>query len=220
MSADGFSRTSFLDIETVASPDVEGLLDPVRAPANYKDPFKIAVYRADKLAEKIATASLEPDLCEVVAVGVDSGQGVEAMTRADLDETQILEWFWDRVAGSRFIGFNILKFDMPVLIRRSQLLGIPYPHVNLDRYRTQHVDLLEQLSFNGLIPYRSLGFYCRRFGIDVPEDVVAGSDIGGLVAAGEWDLVLAHVVSDVAKTRLLAERLHAWVPVKVNARSA
>lgn len=215
-----FSRTSILDIETVASPDAEKWIGTVRAPSHYRDPFKIQTYQTEKLAERIATASLEPDLCEVVAVAVDSGQGAEGMTRAELDEQQQLEWIWDRVAGSRLVGFNIMKFDLPVLIRRSQLLGIPYPHINLDRYRTPHVDLLNVLSFDGVISFRSLAFYCRRFDIDVPEDIIAGSDIGGLVAAGEWDLVLAHVLCDVKKTKLLAERIHALAPSRTHARSA
>lgn len=200
-------QPAVIDIETVASPVVSDLLDPVRAPAHYKDPFKIQTYQMDKLAERIATASLEPDLCEIVALGFDNELMQAVMSRADLDEGQMLEWFWDHVGGGRFIGYNILKFDLPVLIRRSQLLGVTFPHISLDRYRTTHVDLLERLSFNGAITYRSLNFYVRRFGLDCDEDTVQGHEIPSLVAEADWPAITHHCLCDIQKTKALAQRL-------------
>lgn len=206
------------DIETVASPEVASILDPVKAPAHYKDPFKIKMYEIDKLSERIATASLEPDLCEVVAVGCDVGYGEpEAMTRADMDEKELLEFFWERVGNRPVVGFNILAFDLPVIIRRSQLLNIPCPVMNLDRYRTPHVDLLQRLSFNGAITYRSLKFYTRRFALDVPDDPYVGADMARLVAEGDWEAIRAHVLTDVAATKALAMRLGFLMDVAASA---
>lgn len=213
MSTIPFTRSVVIDLETVAAPSVHELLDPIKAPGHYKDPFKIQTYQIDKLAERIATASLEPDLCEVVAVGFDTGSGAQAITRAECDETELLLRMWEAVAGKCCIGFNILKFDLPVLIRRSQLLEIPCPVMALDRYRTPHIDLLERLSFNGAITYRSLNFYARRFGLDCPDDDVHGHEIPGLVADGEWAAILKHCLADVEKTKLLAQRLGIMVPV-------
>ena len=204
--SDLFTDTAVIDIETVASPQVENLLDPVKAPSNWKDVFKIQVYQQEKLAERIATASLEPDLCEIVALGFMRGDERQITTRADADELILLDHFWERVNECRLLGFNIFGFDLPVLIRRSQLLGLDYPNLNIDRYRTPHIDLAERLSFNGKLQYRSLNFYCRRFGIP-NDDTTAGSDIAGLVAAGEWDVVKNHCESDIRKTALLAQRL-------------
>lgn len=201
-----------IDVETVGSPQVELLMDPVRAPAHYKDPFKIQTYIMDKVAERVATASLEPDLCEIVAIGIGQDDQTEAMTRAELQEWQLLDYFWDRVKGNRMLGFNILQFDLPVLMRRSQLLGIPFPPVNIDRYRTSHIDLLDKLSFQGRIQYRSLNFYTRRFDIECPEDPVKGEDVPRLVAEGEWTAICQHVFRDVEKTRLLGRRLGYLTP--------
>lgn len=202
-----FAESVIFDLESCAAPSVEDLLDPVRAPSNWKDREKIAAYQTEKLAERIATASLEPDLCEIVALGYQRGSGSpEVLTRDNADEAFMLTWFWEMTHRARFVGFNILQFDLPVLIRRSQLLGVEYPAINMDRYRTPHVDLLDRLSFQGKIPFRSLGFYCRRF--NVPSaDTVAGTDIPGLVARGDWDLVKSHCEEDITKTALLAARL-------------
>lgn len=201
-----------IDIETVAAPAVESLLDPVRAPANYRDPAKIAAYQTEKLAEVIGKASLEPDLCEVVAVGWwrEGDPVVQSLTRADQDEAGLITILMSHIFavddGATVVGFNCLNFDLPVLMRRSQLLGLTPPRFSLDRYRTPHVDLLEQLSFNGRLTYRSLAFYCRRFGIPV-TDTIQGAEIPQLVAAGAWDQVQAHNAADVEKTAQLAHRL-------------
>ena len=63
---------------------------------------------------------------------------------------------------------------------------------------------MQVLAYQGTLTYRSLGFYCTRFGVEV-EDAVTRADIG--VAAGEWSAVHDHVRADVAKTTALARRV-------------
>ena len=65
---------------------------------------------------------------------------------------------------------------------------------------------MQRLAYQGTLTYRSLAFYCTRFGIVVPDDVT-GADIGALVAAGAWSRVHDHVRADVAKTTALAQRV-------------
>ena len=65
---------------------------------------------------------------------------------------------------------------------------------------------MQRLAYQGMLTYRSLAFYCRRFAIDVPDEVT-GADIGALVAAGKWSQVHDHVRADVAKTTALARRI-------------
>lgn len=199
-----------LDIETVALGDAADYLEPVAAPSNYKDAGKIAAYQAEKHQEQIEKAALDPDLCRVVCIGLRAEDG-ETETRIAYDERVVLDWCWQRVESERrqatLIGYNILGFDLPVLLRRSLYLSVKTPVLNLDRYRTPHIDLLQRLSHNGLLRARSLAFYCRRFGLDVPTDPVKGEDIAGLVAAGQWASVEAHCASDVQKTAALAARM-------------
>jgi uncharacterized protein YprB with RNaseH-like and TPR domain len=197
-----------LDIETVASPDAASFLDPVRPPANYRDEAKIAAYVKEKFAERVENAGLEADLCEIVAVGwMDEDYNTaNVYTRHGSSEVMLLQELWEQIGSRAIVGFNCLGFDLPVAIRRSQLLGVSCPSLNLDRYRTPHVDLLERLSFNGKLTYRSLGFYLRRFGIP-HEDTTTGADIARLVAANDWAAVVSHCRSDVQGTAALARRL-------------
>lgn len=205
------------DIETVASPNAAVLLDPVKAPSNYKDPVKIAAYVADEFEQRVKKAGLEADLCEVCCIGYQRADDLAptVVTRREMSEADLLARLWRAIGDSPTIGYNSLGFDLPVLIRRSQLLDVRYPRITLDRYRTEHIDLSEELSFRGKLPYRSLGFYARLFRVPCTPDLVNGSDIAGLVAAGEWDAVAHHCRCDVEETAALARRLGYLDPVSV-----
>jgi predicted PolB exonuclease-like 3'-5' exonuclease len=201
-----------IDIETFPLGNCGDFLDlsDISAPANYKDEAKITAYIAEKKAEIISKAALDLDLCRAVAVGWVSDDENEPTVRVaddDQREASMLRDFWDELDNRVTVGYNQVGFDLPILLRRSLYLGVHAPALNLDKYRTPHIDLQQRLSLNGTKPYRSLGWYCKRFGLDVPEDANTGKDIGQLVTAGQWDAVAAHCRADVIKTRLLAERM-------------
>lgn len=199
-----------IDIETISAPDAAEYLklEEIEAPSNYKDPIKIADYIGQKRRERIEKAGLEADLCEVVAVGWlrDTYGVATAYTRQDVSEREMLEALWSVVGFRATIGFNTLGFDLPVLIRRSQLLGIAHPTLDLGKYRSPHIDLMEKLNMQGRLATRSLAFYCRRFSIP-STDQTSGADIAQMVAAGNWNGVEAHCRADVEKTAALARRL-------------
>lgn len=208
-----------IDIECIGSPDAAEFLDPVHAPSTYKDPIKIAAYIEEKARERVEKAGLEPDLCEIVAVGWQHPDTAAIVyTRDKSDEGELIAALWGEIDNRAVIGFNVLSYDLPVLIRRSQLLGEKYPNLNLDRYRTPHVDLMQKLTFNGALTYRSLGFYARRFGIP-STDQTSGADIAQMVAAGDWTGVASHCRADVEKTAALARRL-GWLPAAVEQAEA
>ena len=203
------------DIETGT---VAGFLDYLeeitQAPATYKDPEKIAAYLEKANQTQAAKAALDPDLCRIVAIGfwINDGKGIRAATAdSEAAEKLLLEAFWSNVRAPfglrKIVGHNILDFDLPALQRRSLYLGVNFPQISLDRYRHPYVEDTQQiLSYNGKLRYRSLGFYCKRFGITVP-DTISGSHIGTLISMKDWDGIRSHVRADVEKTKALAERL-------------
>lgn len=208
-----------IDIETCGLEAAKEFAEPIAAPANYKDPDKIAAYIAEKQAEQIAKAGLDIDLLRIVAIGITSRkQDAPTVYTAENEEEEadILSQFWKGVydfdSQPIFVGFNCLGFDLPALMRRSQYLNVNHPRVTIDKYRTPHLDLMQRLTWNGLVRARSLKFYCKRFGLPV-NDAIDGKDIPGLVADGQWDQVVAHVTSDVILTKRLAERLGLLMPV-------
>ena len=204
---DEYAKRLVFDIETAPLPEAAEYLEPAEAPANYKDPGKIAAYIEEKNAENLGQCGLDVDLCRIVAIGWwnESGDAPRAMSVEY--EADILRTFWG-VAGDRhLVGFNCLGFDLPVLLRRSLYLGIKAPRIAIDRFKHPQVtDLMQVLSFNGTLRLRGLSFYAKRFGFDI-ADTLTGADIAQAVTEGRWSDVEAHVRADVRKTALLAEKL-------------
>ncbi len=198
------------DIETAPLEDAATYIEPAEAPANYKDPVKIAAAIAEKTAEALSKCSLDVDLCRVVAIGWqrecdDEPRSLHLGTATD--EATMIRAFWNHAADAHLVGFNCLGFDLPVLFRRSLYLGVPTPRIQIDKFKHPQVtDLMRELDFNGLLRSRGLSFYCRRFGIDVP-DTLTGADIAQAVAEGRWDDIQRHVQADIQKTAALAGKL-------------
>jgi predicted PolB exonuclease-like 3'-5' exonuclease len=210
------------DIETIAADGIEA--EPVSAPANYKDPEKIAAYIAEAEKAQRDKAALYPWTARVIAIGYQwaGSQVVEVLTcRTETTEACMLDDFWRvvRDAGNvvPLIGYNHRAFDLPVLMARSALLGVPYPTLNVDRYRSPHPDLMQLLTWNGAIQARSLKWFAKRFGLNT-DDAFSGAEIATLWEDQNWDAIKKHVESDVTLTRQLAERLGVIkAPVRVAA---
>lgn len=198
-----------VDLETVGAPDCAGFLPDVDAPANYKDPVKIAAYIEQERIKQVSQAGLDADLNEIVAVGflcAEDALPASVATRDGYSEAELIRWLLDAIGNRCVVGFNTLNFDLPVLMRRAQYLGLRCPDFNLDRYRTPHLDVLDRLTFKGRLKMRSLAFYTKRFGVP-HDDTVSGKDITALVAANDWQAVADHCRGDVESTAALARRL-------------
>lgn len=203
------------DIETAPLAEAGVYIEPAEAPANYKDPVKIAAAVAEKNAENLAKCGLDVDLCRVVAIGIQRDSDSEPFTMTGDDEAFMLIRFWLEAADRHLVGFNCLGFDLPVLFRRSLYLGVTVPRIAIDRFKHPQVtDLMQVLSFNGVLRLRGLSFYAKRFGIDIP-DTMTGADIAQAVSEGRWADVEAHVKADVQKTAALASKLGLFHPSAV-----
>ena len=94
------------------------------------------------------------------------------------------------------------------MVRRSLYLQVDVPMLERGKYRHRDViDLKSLLCDDDRLAWRSLDYYVKRFGCDVPHDPVDGAQIPALVAAGDWDAVREHLRCDLVKTRALALRV-------------
>lgn len=205
------TRFRIIDVETIGHPDAGQWLDPVKPDARCKKPEAIAASIEEKTAERNERLGLDPDCNRIVCLGykdTDSGDPIVQVCKDEDMEAAALMDFWAsyRGADTKLVTFYGLGFDLPVLMRRSLYLGVKYPPLNVDRYRTPHIDICQKLSFNGVMKTHSLKFYCRRFGIQT-NDPFDGAQVAQLVADGRWDDVRDHCIADVGATHQLAIRL-------------
>jgi hypothetical protein len=203
------ARRLVFDIETCPLETAGDFLEPVKAPANYKDQAKIDAYIAEGNSTELSKCALDVDLCRVAAIATwTEGEPRPQSTHLGMDaEVEMLEAFWKVADGKHLVGFNCIGFDLPVLLRRSLYLGVKPLPIQVDRYKHPQVtDLLQVLSFNGLLRLRGLSFYAKRFDLDI-ADPLGGVDIPQAVAEERWAEIDHHVRCDVEKTAAIAAKL-------------
>jgi uncharacterized protein YprB with RNaseH-like and TPR domain len=177
------------------------------------------------LADAKQGLGFSPLTGQIAAIGVfdtDRNQGVvyyqapdnnESETREEnflfkpRTEKEMLENFWTgALSYNEFVSFNGRSFDVPFLVTRSAVNQVK-PTMNLlyDRYNKntigcKHIDLMDQLTFHGVMRRRgSLHLYCRAFGINSPKaGGITGDDVGRLFSEkkykdiadyNSWDLI-------------------------------
>ena len=173
------------DIETV--PQDEALLlaraPEFNAPANLKDPEKIAAAIAKKRADYLADAALNWKTAEVVLIG--AGDEKEVLSFTSNSEKQLVGDFLEIVSnalgdGAVVGGHNIKSFDLPMLINRARVHGLKIPLNILSFWRGRQqwhdniFDTLEILSFGRSFDGNGVEDVARVFGL--PPKLGHGGD--------------------------------------------
>ncbi len=216
-----------IDLETAPLDNARDYIDPpslddITAPANYKDPVKIAEFIEDAKVKKLAAfdkdctskAALDFNCARIVAIGfwTESHKPTALLCKTADDERAALDEVWEYCQHRTVVGFRVREFDVPLMIQRSRYLRLAHPMPDLGRYarNSSICDLYDLLTFNDIraetVMRRSLKSFARRFGLPV-SDAVDGKEIPALVADGQWEQIESHVLSDIRLTLALAQRL-------------
>lgn len=200
-------RTIF-DIETGPLPDaqLDALTPPFSAPANYKDPEKISSWQAEAKARWKERAALSAMTGKVLAIGY---QGVLNAPNVDArDESVMIRRFWDELRfAESLVGFCCRSFDIPFLVQRSFILGIPVPVTLFEgRYLSRDIIDLQEvwLCFSREREGASLDAVCRACGIGGKTG--SGADFARLFATDK-EAALRYLKDDIELTWKLSERL-------------
>lgn len=178
----------FFDIETKARPEAVAHLPAPAAPANYRDVDKIAAYIAEKKADQLASAALDPDTGEIVAISMRryalraDEQTKVCLAGRDGSECDLLRGFWEAFAatGGHACGYNIIAFDFPFFMRRSLAWGVRPPLIpRLAKYQTGPIIDLYGILFNWA-PGKSLKTVARLYGLPNPLPDLDGSHVADM----------------------------------------
>lgn len=211
-------RYLVFDIETVGRDNVGGFIPEPEAAGTIKDPKKIAADIEKKRIAQLDKIGLDMNLNRIVALGVKHAQLRDPLVyicKNEDDERIALAMLWNQYhptydVKNKLVGFHCKGFDVPVCVRRTQLLGLPTPLLDTGRYSKDVIDLHEVLTFgifqeSGVMK-RNLKNFCDLFELPTYDDC-DGADIAELVAAEKWDEVKKHCAADVMRTEALALRL-------------
>lgn len=213
-----------LDFESIALPGALDLVEPSKAPSNYKDPEKIAAYIREADRRQVEMASVYPYTARIVALGwCWEGEDIERveLCKTEADERAVLREFLPRIWDGMerrvipLVTFGGRRFDLPLLAIRSRFLGLSCPHIDVRKFYSPHPDMLDKLTDFGTLDYRSLRWFAKAHGFPM-DDAFSGAEIAQLVESDNWDAVRSHCAWDVRTVRLLAEF---WGVLKAPIRS-
>jgi hypothetical protein len=200
------------DFETTAREDIDQFADDMKVDRRLVDPEKIAAAKA----KRIEMAAVDIDYARVVCSGIwtsdqDAPYILAGLTaESEREQLTALATAYEDIVlnrGGVIVGFNNRTYDLPLAMRRARLLGVPFPRVPIDKYRSnQIVDLLRVLTFGYEIDrmqWKKLDVYCRLHGIHV-ADGATGAEVPELIARGDLDAVIAHNLADLQRCHALA----------------
>lgn len=216
----------FIDIETIGTGwYLEQLQADIKAPSNYKNPEAILKWfeengtTARENANK--TAALSP-FCKIVCICYAIGHGpivklydtneelllINFTSRLRKDLTEPLKGF----CNPRFVGHNILGFDLPRLFQRClvndidpELVRIKSPAL-IKGWDDAYFDTMNVWcgrDYKG----NSLANLCREFGIEDKMPDMDGSKVWPLYQEGRLAEIAQYCANDVAMVRELAKRM-------------
>lgn len=199
----------------------------VSAPSNWKDPDKIQAYveeqrlkvtakaeaerdqltaQADERYRKTALDGARGQIC-VISWAIDDGPIQHVYQdptgqAAEADEPGMLRAFFEQLpdfmTAPRWVGHNILGFDLRFIFQRCVINGVR-PTVGLQQSAPPHSahvfdTMLEWAGYRGRVSESAL---CKALGIADKGSELAGTDAEGIDGSQVWDYVSAGRLADV-----------------------
>lgn len=224
-------NTLVLDLERVADP---------AALANHRDVLIAMATKRDRFSDKPQTAeefaALCPPLARVVAAALHNPEtgwtGViydsvacgycPPLDGIDLEpqrsERALLAALADHLRRYfRLVTFAGRRYDLPVIVHRSRINGLPVPplvtlSLNQKPWDDKpHTDLREAFSFGGATDRHALRAYAIAYGFADPKATGDGAQVAELVRAGRAEELVTYAAGDV---RVTADLWRAWTTTR------
>ena len=208
-----------LDIETVPGTVLsdDELLESIAAPGNYKDPAKIAAYKADKMDDARRKQALSGGLGECVSIAWTWDDGPvtcewRKQGESESDLLQAVTQSWRQTVDHdlgpvNFVVFNG-EFDLKFIWQRLKVLQIPVPTwwprpLDIKPWSNNIIDVMHQWGGKDKVSQRNL---CRYLSIPY-DDTIDGSGVWDAWKGQRYDEIAQHNIADVVRLHQIWRRL-------------
>ena len=215
-------ETLVFDIETIPATDLR------RVPPTIAQAVTKHADRSE--SEEAKVMGLSPWFGQVISLALGDGEVPDGDMQthalvvpppdADVDaipawmrpmsERELLESFWYLASqATRVVTYNGRGFDVPFLVARSLVHGIPVRVDLLGRKAQRHLDLLPVVGRAGAFRASgpaSLDVVCWALGIESPKGDMDGSMVAPTYARGDIERIADYNVGDVEATARIYRR--------------
>ena len=211
--SDNKKKIAAYDIETIARPLSDKVINELCKTGNLKDPDKIAAKQAE-FRNKLGADPLTAMPCCGGWYASDEDCGYIMFKDdgvPDVDEETFLRGYWSKLAEyDILIGFNCFSFDSRILLLRSAVHGIEIPfRFDRKKYSSSgnHIDLRGVLTDWGTFEAGKLGFFLSMFGLGGKTEGMDGSMVQDYWNEGLHDEIGMYCQQDCKATFQLFQKI-------------
>lgn len=209
---DNKKKIAAYDIETIARPLADSVIDELCKTGNLKDPEKIKAKQAE-FRGKLGADSLTAMPCCGGWYASDDDCGY-MMLSADASPTSEKAFLRDYLGKlSQFdilVGFNCFSFDSKILTLRSAVHSIEIPF-RFDRKKYSsagnHVDIRMVLQDWNTFEAGKLGFFLDMFGLESKTEGIDGSQVQDYWDNGLFEEIGEYCLNDCRQTMALFNKI-------------
>lgn len=147
------------------------------------------------VAFDIETTGLNPYECKVVLIGMKMGEEIRHWKLWETsDEAKMISESLEEIIeiDGTIIGYNNLKFDVPFMLKRLDVLGNSTEKF-WKVYNKKWFDLYQYLGNN----YRSLNLWIDKAGIEKEHPELRGRDMPTYFETKKFEHIVDHNVDDL-----------------------
>jgi predicted PolB exonuclease-like 3'-5' exonuclease len=204
------------DLETIANPAMIAHLPPIEPNPRLKDPEKIKADIEEKKLKQLEEMGADKFfnlVCCASFKDMETGEVTSYVLDESMDERPLIEKIWKHLwQYKRFITFNGMEFDVPILIAHAAIHEVAITvEISTRKYvKDNHIDIRMILANWDKYARGTFDFFCRLFLMEGKP-----SDIDGSMVQHYWDCGLiskikAYCEDDVDKLSRLYNRLKGY----------
>lgn len=195
----------FLDIETIpAQPEQHAILKEIHA-KKLADGRKVS----DNFEEYLSATSFDGAFGQIICIGYAIDDKPEEIFHGE--EKQVLKDFWETAKNAtRFIGFNVMDFDLRFIYQRSVVGGVqPSQNLSFARYRSDPIyDIMWEWRKWAREPSVSLDALAKALGIPSSKGGgIEGKDVWKAYQDGRQAEIYQYCKRDVEVTRAIYKKM-------------